>query len=65
MPAVTLFDARLQYDLGKASQKLTGALVSVNVKNVFDKTYVSQCDGDTFCTYGNRRTVVAKLSYRW
>ncbi|GGF62860.1 TonB-dependent receptor [Azorhizobium oxalatiphilum] len=65
VPAVTLFDARVKYDLGKLAPQLVGASFAVTATNIFDTEYVSQCDGDTMCTYGTRRVVLATLNYKW
>lgn len=65
VPAVTLFDARVKFDLEKISSRLAGASLAVSATNVFDKIYVSQCDGDTMCTYGTRRAILATLNYKW
>jgi iron complex outermembrane recepter protein len=65
VPSVTVVDARAEYALGSVSSTLAGATLAVNVTNLFDKVYVSQCDGSTMCTYGNRRTILATLDYKW
>ncbi|MFT3966315.1 MAG: TonB-dependent siderophore receptor [Sphingobium sp.] len=65
VPAVTLFDARVKLDLENISPTLAGVSLAVNASNIFDKKYVSQCDGDTMCTYGARRTILATLNYKW
>jgi iron complex outermembrane recepter protein len=65
VPSFTLFDAAVHYDLAGLSQKLAGAQLSVNISNLFDKTYVSSCDSEFTCYYGVRRTVLANLKYRF
>jgi iron complex outermembrane receptor protein len=65
VPAFTLVDARIGYDFGYRSPALNGVKLALNATNLFDKTYVSQCDGDLMCTYGSRRRLLATLSYRW
>ncbi|WP_426130839.1 hypothetical protein [Pseudomonas sp. DWP1b1] len=37
----------------------------VNVQNLTNKTYVSQCASDLDCYYGEGRTVVSSLTYDW
>lgn len=64
-PGVTLFDAQAKFDLGRLSPQLVGATLAVNGSNIFDKKFVSQCDGPTMCTYGTRRAVIATLNYKW
>ena len=65
VPSVTLVDAAVSYDLGALSDKLKGAEVSVNAKNLFDKEYVASCYYGDWCAYGYERTVTAGLRYRW
>ncbi|WP_145643196.1 TonB-dependent siderophore receptor [Neorhizobium alkalisoli] len=65
IPGVALFDARVKFDLEHLSSELAGATFALNATNLFDKEYVSQCDGDTMCTYGQRRMVLATLNYKW
>ena len=62
--AYTVYDAAVHYDLGKVSKTLKGATVSVNANNVFDKEYLSTCDG-FYCYYGDRRNVMASVNYKW
>ncbi|WP_296253783.1 TonB-dependent siderophore receptor [Pseudomonas sp. UBA4194] len=60
----TLYDAAVHYDLGRLDNALKGASVSVNASNVFDKEFISTCDG-FYCYYGDRRTVLASVNYKW
>lgn len=66
IPHYTLFDASLSYDLGKLSSSYAGAKLALNVSNLTDETYVSQCGytGDS-CKYGYRRNVTGSVSYNW
>jgi iron complex outermembrane receptor protein len=58
-PAVTLLDLVASYRYGKWRAAL-------NATNLADKTYVSAVyTGDTYAYYGNRRTVVASLTYSY
>lgn len=65
VPAFTLVDAGLSYDLGKKFPQYKGLNLSLNVANVFNKYYVPTCVTVNACNYGSERTVVGKLSYRW
>lgn len=65
VPAVTLVDAALKYELGARIPELKGATLSVNAKNLFDKEYVGACYTSTICAYGWGRVVTAGLQYRW
>jgi iron complex outermembrane receptor protein len=64
VPAVTLFDAALHYDLAGLGPQFKGYQFQVNATNLFDKTYVTLCQ-DIGCYYGLRRQVIATLRYRW
>lgn len=65
VPAATLVDALIDYDLGRASPSLKGMNVALNVSNLFDKEYVASCLGQAWCWYGYQRSVKATLRYRW
>ncbi|WP_342735107.1 TonB-dependent siderophore receptor [Bradyrhizobium sp. B117] len=64
VPAATLVDLGLHYDLSALGPQFKGFLASANVTNLFDKTYVQLCQ-DTGCYYGLRRRAIATLRYRW
>ena len=64
VPSVTLFDIGLQYDFEKQFPKAKGLTGTLNVSNLFDKTYVT-CTNSTYCTYGQGRLVLAGLRYKW
>ncbi|SEM27131.1 iron complex outermembrane recepter protein [Bradyrhizobium sp. OK095] len=61
--ATTLFDAVIDYDLGKLDRSLRGAYMRVNATNLFDKQYATCQSG--YCYAGERRQVIGTLSYRW
>lgn len=60
----TLVDAMLSYDLGELSPRLHGVLLKVNAKNLFNRDYV-QCVASNGCRYGEARSVIATVAYRW
>ncbi|WP_122663983.1 TonB-dependent siderophore receptor [Pseudomonas viridiflava] len=60
----TVYDAAVHYDLGRVNNSLKGVSVAVNANNVFDKEYISTCDG-FYCYYGDRRAVLASVNYKW
>ena len=60
----TVYDAAVHYDLGRLNNTLKGVSVAVNANNVFDQEYISTCDG-FYCYYGDRRTVLASVNYKW
>lgn len=57
IPAYILFDAMIGYDYGRWG-------IALNVRNIADKQYISQCDTSQ-CYYGDSRKVIGSLTYRW
>ncbi|QRG06228.1 TonB-dependent siderophore receptor [Xanthobacter dioxanivorans] len=57
LDANTLVDAAIHYEKGPFKAQL-------NVNNIANETYVSTC-GFFGCYYGDGRTAVAQLTYRW
>ncbi|WP_084454954.1 TonB-dependent siderophore receptor [Comamonas composti] len=64
IPAYTLMDAMLRYDLRHLDPALRGMSLTLNVSNLTDKTYFT-CNGVNFCNYGQGRTFLASLKYGW
>ena len=64
IPAYTVLDAMLRYDLRYLDASLRGATLSLNLTNLTDKTFFT-CNGANFCNYGQGRTVLATLKYGW
>ena len=62
--AYTVFDGAVHYDLGRLDNSLKGASVKVNATNLFNKDYLSTCDGN-YCYFGDQRSVVASATYQW
>lgn len=65
VPAYTLADAMLHYDLYGLSPQLKGWKLAVNLTNIFDKTYVSACASATQCFYGSGRSTMGTIRYQW
>nr|WP_246692450.1 TonB-dependent receptor [Methylobacterium sp. WL1] len=65
VPPVTLVDIGVRHELGAADPGLAGWQVSMNAANLFDRTSVTSCFAAGGCFYGNGRTVIASLGYRW
>lgn len=55
----TLIDAALGYAF------TDNWSAKVNVKNLFDKEYIAQCNNAGRCYYGSERTVQGTVSYNW
>ncbi|MCQ9617543.1 TonB-dependent siderophore receptor [Paenalcaligenes niemegkensis] len=65
VPAATLVDTALDYDLERANPALKGMTVALNVNNLFNKEYVASCYSEDWCWYGYQRSIRASLRYRW
>lgn len=61
----TLLDAALRYDFGAKTPELKGLEATLNITNLLDKDYYSSCSYNIYCQYGNGRTVLAGLKYKW
>ena len=61
----TLLDAAIRYDLGAKNPSLKGLQATLNITNILDKEYYSSCSSEYYCQYGNGRTVLAGLRYKW
>ncbi|MDN3609929.1 TonB-dependent siderophore receptor [Vibrio ostreicida] len=57
VPSYTLYDATISY-------RLEDYKLQVAAKNIFDKEYISTCS-NSICYYGDRRNIIASLSYDW
>lgn len=57
LDANTLFDAAVHYERGPFKAQ-------INVNNLANETYVASC-GFFGCYYGNGRTVIAQITYKW
>ncbi|WP_271407843.1 TonB-dependent siderophore receptor [Pseudomonas sp. Q1-7] len=60
----TVYDASAHFDLGRLDSSLRGLSVAVDAKNVFNKEYLSTCDG-YWCYYGDERTVIGSVNYKF
>ncbi|MFB9953004.1 TonB-dependent siderophore receptor [Rhizobium puerariae] len=58
IPSFTLADTVIHYEKD-------GWRGAINISNIFDKTYVAQCSNANQCFYGERRKVMASLTYKW
>ena len=65
VPAFTLADLSLRYDLGKARSDWRGLSVGMTVKNLFDKYHVASCFSARACNYGEQRNVGVRVAYLW
>ncbi|WP_139707611.1 TonB-dependent siderophore receptor [Aeromonas allosaccharophila] len=57
VPAHTVWDAMIGYDFAKSWR------AQLNVNNLLGETYVASCD--YYCYYGEPRSVVGSINYRW
>ncbi len=69
VPAYTLFDASMSYDLANLSRSLIGWKLNASARNLFDTRHITSCYGyapyDEWCWYGERRTAQASLGFSW
>ncbi|WP_372399433.1 TonB-dependent siderophore receptor [Azospirillum sp. HJ39] len=65
VPSYMLADVSLGYDLGRLGPALDGAALTLTATNLFDRRYFSPGFYDNSVFYGNRRMVLATLSYNW
>ncbi|MGB6102961.1 MAG: TonB-dependent siderophore receptor [Pusillimonas sp.] len=65
LPANTLWDAGIHYDLGKANDSLQGFKLSLTAANLTDREYVNYCLNELQCFYGQGRTVLLNLRKQW
>lgn len=65
VPASTVYDWMMRYQLGNAVPTLKGTSVQVNLSNLTDKKYVSTCSSNDTCFYAPGRSATATVSYSW
>jgi iron complex outermembrane receptor protein len=66
IPAYTLFDAAVSYDLAYLRRDWKGWKAQVNVTNLTDHYYVASClTALAYCGMGTGRTVLGTLKYSW
>ncbi|MET0313437.1 MAG: TonB-dependent siderophore receptor [Hansschlegelia sp.] len=65
VPGYVTVDAVARLDLGKLNPAMQGFQAQINAKNVLDKKTYSCTAAIAGCNYGQPRTIVATLSYRW
>ena len=58
VPDYVLFDAQVHYNWDRFR-------FQVNATNIGDRRYVSSCQAENSCFYGEARRVIASLSYKW
>ena len=64
VPSYTAVDMSVGYDLGNASESLTGATANLIVNNVFDKEYYS-CYDKYNCWFGAEQSVEVNVKYEF
>lgn len=65
VPSYVVYDTTVSYDMGKLSPSLRGMQTSLNVQNIFDREYVSDCNYSFGCYYGQERVASVEVSYDW
>lgn len=64
VPAYTLVDLSLGYDLGAMSESLNGAVANLVVNNLFDEESYT-CYDDANCWYGEERSIELNVNYEF
>lgn len=64
IPDYVVADLAVRYDLGRLNPNLTGVSAALNVTNLTDEIYFT-CVKDDYCNYGEGRTVLGTLKFRW
>lgn len=65
VPDYTLVDIAASYDFARLSPNFNGMTLQLNVTNLADREYVSQCTNQVTCVFGNGRTILTTLRYQW
>ncbi|MGE8186036.1 TonB-dependent siderophore receptor [Pseudomonas sp. NPDC086278] len=65
VPSYVVYDTTLSYDMGKLDPSLRGLQTRLNVQNVFDREYVSDCNYSFGCYYGQERVAAVEMTYDW
>lgn len=63
VPAYTLYDASIGYDLGRAGLK--GMEVRLNANNLTNERYIATCASLNYCYMGEARNASVTLSYQF
>ncbi|MEN0105112.1 MAG: TonB-dependent siderophore receptor [Pseudomonas sp.] len=65
VPSFVVYDATISYDLGRIDHSLAGLQTSLNIQNIFDREYVSDCNYSFGCYYGQARVASLEMTYDW
>nr|WP_307334079.1 TonB-dependent siderophore receptor [Pseudomonas lini] len=65
VPSYVVYDTTISYDMGKLDASLRGLQTRLNVQNIFDREYVSDCNYSFGCYYGQERVASVEMSYDW
>ena len=64
-PGYVVFDTSLRYELVNLAQAWKSVEATLNVTNLFDKSYYTSCSSGFYCQFGNGRMALAGLRHRW
>jgi iron complex outermembrane receptor protein len=65
VPSYTVFDALVSYDFAYLNPHWRGLTFQLNVNNLTNEYYVSNCSGRVYCALGNARAVFGTLRYHF
>lgn len=63
LPAYSLVDLAVGYDLSKVG--IRGLSAQLNVNNLTDRRYIAACNSLSYCYFGAERSVVGSLSWKF
>ncbi|MGC4011292.1 MAG: TonB-dependent siderophore receptor [Pseudomonas sp.] len=64
-PAYIVYDTTVSYDFSRLAPSMNGLQARLNVQNLFDREYVSDCNYAFGCYYGQERVASVEMSYDW
>lgn len=64
VPRYVVADAMVRYELAYLNPALKGMSAALNIANLSDRVYFT-CNAANFCNYGQGRTFLATVKYRW
>lgn len=65
IPSFTLLDLFLRYDPQTTNASRTGVSFSLYGRNMADERYLATCSGPGGCTFGEGRSLTARVQFRW
>lgn len=64
-PSYVVYDTTVSYDFSRLAPSMNGLQARLNVQNLFDRDYVSDCNYAFGCYYGQERVASLEMTYDW